>query len=494
VRARRAALLAILSAALAIAVYPRFDAPWLAPVCLAPLLLAVAGDGCARRRFLAGWLAGVVYWFGLCYWIRNVLDAYGGLAGAGAWAVFLLFCLAKALHLAVFATLAGPLVARWYAIPAIAALWTGIERTHGPLGFAWLALGNAAVDMGAPLRVVPWTGVYGASFLLAAMNAGVALALLRRPRRELAWLAALPLLFALPAAPAAQPGVRSAAVVQPNLPMHAQWTEASMRAMHDRLARLSLDAALAGGQPQADLLLWPETPAPIYFETDPVFAARARQLAGLARTRFLFGTVAYTEEKSPLNSAQLLTPEGAPSGRYDKMRLVPFGEFVPPFFGFIQRITQEAGDFAPGRELVTFPSGEDRLGVFICYESAFPDHVRQFAARGATVLVNLTNDGYFGPTAAREQHLLLARMRAVENRRWVVRPANDGITASIDPAGRVVERFPEFAEHSGRLRYSPIVETTFYTRHGDWFAWLCLAAGLAAAARELVPAYRRPAI
>ncbi len=489
--ARREIPLAILSAVLLILVFPRFDVAMLAPVCLAPLLVASAAQPRASRRFLAGWLAGVVSWFGLCYWIRNVLDAYGGLAGAGAWGAFLLFCAAKAVHMGVFATLAGPLVGRWYAIPAIAALWTGIERTHGPLGFAWLALGNAAIDMGALARVAPWTGVYGASFLLAMMSAAVALALLRRPRRELAWLLALPLLFALPGLPAPERGTRSAAVVQPNLPMHATWTETTMREMHDRLARLSLDAALAAGEPPANVLVWPETPAPIYFETDPKFADQARQVARLARAPFLFGTVAYTGDKAPLNSAQMLTPVGEPAGRYDKMRLVPFGEFIPPLFGFIQRITQEAGDFSPGREIVLFPVGGERVGAFICYESAFPDHVRQFAARGATVLFNLTNDGYFGPTAAREQHLLLARMRAVENRRWIVRPANDGITASIDPAGRIAGQWPSFAERSGRLRYSPESSTTLYTRHGDWFAWLCLASGLAASAAQAMPWYRR---
>ncbi len=126
--------------------------------------------------------------------------------------------------------------------------------------------------------------------------------------------------------------------------------------------------------------------------------------------------------------------------RYDKIKLVPFGEFVPDIFGWVNRITKEAGDFAPGERVVEFPVNGHRIGAFICYESAFPDLVRQFASDGAEVLVNLSNDGYFGHSAAREQHLELVRMRAAENRRWILRATNDGITATIDPAGRVAFR------------------------------------------------------
>ncbi|MGH9672372.1 MAG: apolipoprotein N-acyltransferase, partial [Bryobacteraceae bacterium] len=474
----RSLLFAAASAGLLVLVYPGFDFAWLAPVCLAPLLAAMAGEPSTGRRLLIGWIAGIVYWGGACYWIRDVLVMYGGLAGPGAWGAFGIFCGAKAVHLAVFCAMAGPLMNRWYAIPAAAALWTGLERTHGPLGFAWLTLGNAGIDMAVPLRMAPFTGVYGVSFVLLMMNAAVALLWLRRPRRELLWLAALPLLFLVPRLPSRQQGTRSVALVQPNVPMHAEWTEQSMRGLHDRMSRLSLETALAPGEPPPDLLAWPESPAPIYFETDATFRARAQELARLVKAPFLFGTVGYTKEQAPLNSAMMLDAAGEPAGRYDKINLVPFGEFIPPFFSFVQRITQESGDFAPGREIVIMPAGRDRVGPFICYESAFPHFVREFAARGATVFVNMSNDGYFGRTAAREQHLLVARMRAVENRRWLVRPTNDGYTSVIDPAGRITDLWPPHEQRSGRMRYGVIEEKTLYTRAGDWFAWLCLAAGV----------------
>jgi apolipoprotein N-acyltransferase len=195
----------------------------------------------------------------------------------------------------------------------------------------------------------------------------------------------------------------------------------------------------------------------------------------------LFGGVGHTAAGEPLNSAFLVNPYGIITGQYDKIKLVPFGEFVPPPFGWVNRITKEAGDFAPGSRIVVFSVNGHGLGAFICYESAFPHLVRQFARDGAEALVNLSNDGYFGTSAAREQHLEVARMRAAENRRWILRATNDGITATIDPAGRVTERLEPYREVGATMRLSYVDTLTPYTRHGDWFAWGCLIAGLACA-------------
>lgn len=192
----------------------------------------------------------------------------------------------------------------------------------------------------------------------------------------------------------------------------------------------------------------------------------------------MFGGVAYNSVQAPLNSAFLFDPSGAMIARYDKIKLVPFGEYVPDIFGWVNRITKEAGDFAPGEKIVEFSIAGHRAGAFICYESAFPDLVRQFAAGGAEVLLNLSNDGYFGHSAAREQHLELVRMRAAENRRWILRATNDGITATVDPAGRVVFRGDPYQLFSADVTYQNRTETTVYTRHGDVFAWGCLIAGI----------------
>src|SRR6266436_589111 len=194
--------LALLSALLLILVFPNLifaDAgqAWLAPLALTPLLLALAREHRPLWRFLLGEFTGIVYWFGVCSWIQFVLEYHGGMGRWGGWAVFLLFSIAKALHMAVFSMLAGVVVNTSYTVPAIAALWTGIERTHGNFGFAWLALGNAGIDMPIPARLAPFVGVYGISFVFAITAAVVATIILRRGRRHMLWLALIPALLVL---------------------------------------------------------------------------------------------------------------------------------------------------------------------------------------------------------------------------------------------------------------------------------------------------------
>jgi len=481
---------ALATALLLASLFPPVGWALLAPLALAPLLFTLAHEPRLWRRFLSGWLCGAIFWLAVCYWIGDVLARFGGLNRPLAGLALLLFALAKGLHMAVFAALAGPVMRRWWAAPAIAALWTGIERTHGPLGFAWLALGNAGISMAVPLRLAPWAGVYGLSFVFALIAAAAAGLALRRRRMELAWLLPLLFLWLFPALERRSVFDREAAALQPDIAGDARWDEPTLRSATRRFSFLTLQSALDPARPPASLLLWPEVPAPFYYYDDPQFRLAATDTARLARAPFLFGTVAYTPERTPLNSAVLLDSSGRLAGRYDKARLVPFGEFIPPGFRWIDKISSEAGDYAAGEGARLLEAGNHRLGVFICYESAFPDYIRQFAAQGAQVLVNLTNDGYFGRSAARAQHLLLARMRAVENRRWLLRPSNDGVTASIDPSGQVWNAFPEHRLRAGRLPFRYLDERTFYTRHGDWFAWLCLAAGLAAWAATQIPVYR----
>jgi apolipoprotein N-acyltransferase len=475
-------LLSLATAFLLLATFPKFNYRFLAPVALTPLLIALARTRDGWQRFVYGWAAGVFYWFFLCTWIQFVLEAHGGMGVFGSWGSFVLFSVLKGLHMAVFAWLAGPLMGRAYSVPAVAALWTGLERTHGTFGFAWLALGNAGISMSVPLRLVPFVGVYGMSFVFCMLAVALACVILRFPRMRLLPLATLVFLVFLPQIPENIPGTRTALVVQPNINPDVQWTQL----LQDKTEREL--SAISNALP-ARLVIWPELPAPLYYYDDPDFRRAATEIA-LRHGYFLFGTVAYTGQHQPLNSALLLGPDGTEIGRYDKIDLVPFGEFVPRMFSFVNRITQEAGDFVPGNDIKILPAAGDRLGVFICYESAFPDLVRQFSKKGANVLVNLSNDAYFGHSEAREQHFLLARMRAVENRRYLVRSTNDGITAVINPAGQIVQSLPMYREVAAPLRYGVVEETTFYARHGDWFAWSCLALGAGLALYNSYPAQR----
>lgn len=474
-------LLCLLSGVFLAVLFPPASQHILAPFALTPMLFALARIPSVWRRAVYGWASGFVFWFILCNWIQFTLEVHGGMGKFGGWASFVLFCGLKALHMALFGALAGPLMRRIYALPAVAALWTGIERTHGPLGFAWLDLGNAGVNMAVPLRLAPVVGVYGLSFLFAMIAAAVACLLLRAPRQHLLPILVLPLIYLLPPIPQNTPTHERAVVVQPNVDPETQWSSIREYELEQRLQAFS--NALA-----APLVIWPELPAPIYFYGNRDFHDEAVDIAR-KHGAFLFVTVAYTGKQEPMNSAVMLGANGEEIARYDQTTLVPFGEYVPPMFSWVNRITKETSDFVPGRDIKVMPAIGHKFGVYICYENAFPDLVRQFTKQGADVLIELSNDGYFGHKAAREQHLLLARMRAVENRRFVIRSTNDGITAVLNPAGLPVQTLPQFREVDATMGYAGVKETTFYTLHGDWFAWLCLLAGIASSAFAL----KRPA-
>jgi apolipoprotein N-acyltransferase len=186
-------------------------------------------------------------------------------------------------------------------------------------------------------------------------------------------------------------------------------------------------------------------------------------------------------ESAMYNSGSLFNPQGELVTRYDKVHLVPFGEYVPfrRLFFFAAGLTDQVGDFTPGTSRAPLQAGDAKLGVFICYESIFPDEIRQSVANGAEVLVNISNDGWYGDSGAYVQHLRQARMRAIENSRWLLRDTNTGVTASIDPYGRIVASVPRKLRTSLQAPYALTNVTTFYTRHGDWFAYLCAIISLA---------------
>jgi len=484
-------ILALTSSALLVLLFPRFSFVWLAPIALTPLLIACARETRWRWRFALGYAAGVAYWFGLCNWIQWTLWQHAGVSSALAWFLFVLFCLAKAVQMGVFAALAGVLFRSAFALPAIAALWVALEWTHAWTGFEWLNLGNAGSDMSLPLRLAPITGVWGLSFTFALMSAGIAALILRRSRLQILWLLLLPALVFLPAVPDLERGNVSAVLVQPNIGDETLWTPDLLRRTEQQMTLLSLSPVL-GRARDTELIVWPESPAPFY-DTDPEFMGILASIAKSAHTDVLAGVVARAADGAPLNSALLIGPNGAVVSRYDKVHLVPFGEFVPWPFGLLTRkVSNEAGDFEAGRKAVVSPLGAHKIATFICYESVFPSYIRQFAASGAEALFNISNDSWFGKSQARYQHLQIVRMRAAENARWILRATDNGITAAIDPAGRVLRSTEEYAELAARFQYRYRRDLTFYTRYGDWFVLLCALIAAAALTNAVLPARRRP--
>jgi apolipoprotein N-acyltransferase len=443
-------LIALLSAVLLVLLFPGANWHFLAPFALIPLFYSL--DRKPDWRF--AYATGVLFWFGLCYWIQFTLANHAGTGEAGGWALFVLFALAKGIQMAVFGVLASRVMRTRWAVPATAALWTAIEWTHQYTGFAWLVLGNATIDWPYLPRIASYTGVYGISFALALVSAAIV-------KRHYAWLAVLLIPAFLPGLPGREPTHQTALIVQPNIPEEEQWTAESVARLNQRLLELSTPKS------PVDFVVWPEVPAPIY-ETDPGL----RRVAVHAQAKFLAGVVSHALDNAPLNSALLLSSQGAFISKYDKVNLVPFGEFVPwPFELLVRKISSEAGEYRAGTKDVV----ADRVGTFICYESVFPTYIRQFARDGAQVLFNISNDAWFGKSAARFQHFEIVRMRALENRRWIIRSTNNGISAVIDPAGRVTGEEPVYREASAIFGFNYEAATTFYTRHGDWFIWVCVA-------------------
>jgi apolipoprotein N-acyltransferase len=230
------------------------------------------------------------------------------------------------------------------------------------------------------------------------------------------------------------------------------------------------------------LILWPETPAAFYFNHDPDFRRRLETIATSARAYFGFGFVDFRTslkggERVPYNSVGILSPDGRVISQYDKVHLVPFGEYVPyeSLFFFVDKISTEAGDFSPGSRIVITPlDGHGSVGAFVCYEAVVPDLVRQFARDGSQVFINVTNDAWFGESAAPFQHLTMARMRAIENHRYLLRAANNGVSAIIDPYGQVVKTVPRNQRVLLDGHFAFEAQLTFYSRCGDVFAMLCL--------------------
>lgn len=484
-------ILALASSALLVLLFPRFSLVWLAPVALAPLLIACVRETRWRWRFALGCATGFAYWFGICNWIQWTLAHHAGVSPAVAWLLFLLFCLAKAVQMGVFAALAGALMRSALALPAVAALWVALEWTHSYTGFEWLNLGNAGSDMSIPLRLAPLTGVWGLSFAFAMMSAAVASIILRRPRVHILSLLLLPALVFLPEVPNAERGNVSAILLQPNIDDDTEWTQDLVNQTEQQLMVLSMSPALKHDR-DADLIVWPEMPAP-FEDTDPNFVGRVASVAKMSHAAVLSGVIARAPDGAPLNSALLMGPNGIAISRYDKVNLVPFGEFVPWPFGILtKKVSTEAGDFEAGKKVIVSPVGAHKIGTFICYESVFPSYIRKFAASGAEALFNISNDSWFGKSAARYQHLQIVRMRAAENARWILRATDNGVTTVIDPAGRVVRTTQEYAELAARFQYRYRQDQTFYTRHGDWFVALCALIAAGAFTSGVLQARRRP--
>ncbi len=456
---------------------------------------------------------------------------YGGLAKPIAIGILILFCLYLGLYHMLFAALVAASRLRFgrqIALLLSPFAWVAIELARARItGLPWDLLGISQIDNPLLTRLAPFTGAYGLSFVIAAVNALWLVRVRVRERQHTRFVLTLTgvvlLLFSAVLLRRVQrPAVLHtdavATLVQENLEVGAAAVgpEPTTRQLLESFSWLSRHPGnrLYLGIPEqrgtdiieflpnpapitTDLIVWPESPAP-FQENDPEFRAALSSLAREANAPIIAGNIGVerTTENNRgyrlLNSASFMTPQGEFAGRYDKMHLVPFGEYVPfhQFFSFAKNLLNEVGTFEPGTSRSIFNVNGHHYGVFICYESIFGDEVRHFTQEGAEVLINISNDGWYGDTSAPWQHLNMARMRAIENHRWVLRATNTGVTASINPNGRVVAAAPRHIRTSIRVAFGYQNDLTFYAAHGDLFAYACAlvtAAALALSLRTKLP-------
>ena len=494
--------------------FPRYDLGLLAWVALIPLHIAL--DGLSRRRqaFWLGWLAGIICSTGIMSWVVTAMNTYGKVPLVFSYGIMLLLTAYLGLYVGIYS--AGVVWFRMlmprYGLFAAPCLWVTLEllRTYVLSGLPWSLLGYSQYRQLDVIQIADHLGVYGVSFLIVLSNVALAelylwlMPLFRgfRPARlpwELVTTAAMlvSLSWAYSTSVIASETMEyskatlQVGVVQPNIDQAVKWDQAFREETLRRYDRLTESFGYG-----VDLVVWPEAATPFIYEREPVYQLQLVAMANRASAALLFGSpaVRFDQERKPflLNSAYLLSPDGELLGRYDKQHLVPFGEYIPlksSLLFFLEKMVEGIGDFqaGPGPTILSFqlkesdgaaPARRVKFGVVICYEVIFPDLVRRFAHGGAEFLVTITNDAWFGDSSAPTQHFSMVVFRSVENHLAFARAANTGISGFIDPFGRIIAASPIFTQTALQAEI-PVRQTkTFYSRHGDVFAYGCMLISL----------------
>ena len=484
--------------ALALA-FPRMNWDGIAWIALAPLLVVALLRG-PRHAFLWGWLGAFTFFLGLLQWLNFTFQTFSAIPFPLTW----LPTMALAAYCGLWIALVMALVA-WIGLRAPGAAlavapfaWVAAEWIRGHLfgGFPWGLLGYTQYSRLPVIQIAELGGVYAVSFLVLAVNAAVAGLVVLSWRSAIvgagtaAVLAALALGFGASrlAEPAPAPSAR-VTVMQPSIEQPLKWDPDHAETVLGIYLALSRRAEAESPA----LLVWPETATPTPLGRDARLAGVLQELARSLGTALVVGSID-VEGGSPVvlrNTAFLLTERGI-EGRYDKMHLVPFGEYVPlsRVIGFVRGWAEFISELEPGSRTVVFPGPPAPFGVVICYEGIFPELVREFVKNGARLIVNITNDAWFGRTSGPLQHLAMYALRAVEHRTAVVRSANTGVSAFVEPTGRIAPRLQLFERDILTADVSLRTRTTLYTRLGDWLAYLGIVVTAGALAAQSFRAAR----
>lgn len=488
--------------------FPRIDFPFLAWIALVPLLIGIR-DVTPRRAFYMGWLAGGVAFLGLLYWVTITMEQYGKVPWPATLPILLLLVAYLGLYPAGFSALLIWIRSKMDlpGVLLIPVIWTVLEwvRAHLLTGFPWVLLGYSQYRNLPMIQIADLTGVYGVSALIALVNAAIAdgLRIVDPSRRQRAFISLLVAALSLGltwsygqwrlsglahAPPEAETRSLRVGLVQGNIPQDVKWDTRFRQETLRRYAQLTHTIAQEG----LDLVVWPEAAMPFIFEDDLFFNQQVISLVQREQTPLLFGSPARSStpagegihrKLSLSNSAYLLDASGHVASRYDKIHLVPFGEYVPlsPILFFVDKMVEGIGDFAAGKAYTLFPLPltthnsqlTTQFGVVICFEVIFPELVRRFVQEGADMMITITNDAWFGRSSAPYQHFSMVVFRSVENRVPFVRAANTGISGFIEVSGRIQKTSDLFTEAALTDTVRISGRRTLYTRLGDLFADVC---------------------
>ncbi len=510
----RAALVIASGLALALA-FPKFDVSLMAWVAFVPFFYAVEGEP-LNKVFWWGWLQGLACYVGSFYWVVITLNEFAGVHFVLSLIPMLLLAGVVAINTGL-AFWAGEFTARRLRLPIVLTMpiaWAGVElvRTYFPIGFPWNLLGETQYRNLELIQFAEFTGAYGISALIIFFNVVIFMVLMRRgslrlQSRSLAALTAVMIAAIVfgnwrmhqlkhlkPA------GSFRVAIVQGNIPQSVKWDKDAQAPTF----QIYRDQSTQGARQGANLIVWPEAAATFFFQPDDRYpaafaddASYRKQLLDLARetgAAILFGAPALGVEDHRVgfyNRAYLVSAQGEVAGWYDKIQLVPFGEYVPAraILGyFVNRIVYGLGNMIPGRRQTLLEVKGAKLSVLICYESIFPDLARRSVKEGADVMVNITNDAWYGTSSAPYQLLAMSAMRSVETKIPMIRAANTGISAIILSDGSITATTPLFKRGTELEDVAWRPMRTLYTIVGDLFAQICLLL----TAIALIWGWRRP--
>lgn len=482
--------LSVISGIFLILIFPKFDLEFIAWFALVPLLLSISSSENPKDAFKTGFITGFIYFSGTTYWVANAIYYYGHIPFSLSITILLSMVIVLALYIGLFGYLYHLILKRLLLPSSILAplLWTSIElaRTYLLSGFPWSSLGYSQYKTLSVIQIADITGVYGVSFLIAAVNGSIVdlIMFIKTKRRPLLLGPALSIILLIATIGYGfqtfkEPDTVSEikiSLIQGNIEQDKKWDRKYQREVFDTYLRLTGESLSYN----PDIVIWPEASTPFYFGSDKEFTEELISFVKEHKIYLLFGTPrvkSFEKGKYTLaNSAYLLFPGGEIRGSYDKIHLVPFGEYVPMkrILFFVDKLVQAVGDFSPGDRHEIFEIPKGKFATVICYEIIFPGLVRKFIKGGAEFIVTITNDAWFGKTSAPYQHFSMAVFRAVENRAPVARAANTGVSGFIDSRGKILKASGIFQEgiYAGDIGIT--TEKTFYTKYGDIFSYICL--------------------